>query len=149
MPVAQIRESTGEATSPRSPGSTRHFAHRHRPWANRSELKQVTEAARSRTEVILSLVRREKPTLRRLLASLTARGHFTAAGTPGQIADLIEDSFTDGAADGFNIMPPLLPGVLDTLSAKVIPLLQRRRLFRTRSRRAGSRWPKARYYMPR
>ena len=63
------------------------------------------EAARSRTEVILSLVRREKPTLRQLLANLAgARGHFTFAGTPEQVADIIEDWFTDGAADGFNIM---------------------------------------------
>ena len=90
------------------------------------------EAARSRTEVILSLVHRERPTLRQLLASLAgARGHFTTAGTPEQIADLIEDWFTDGAADGFNIMPPLLPAMFDVFSAEVIPLLQRRGLFRT------------------
>src|ERR1700720_2286112 len=92
----------------------------------------LVEAARSRTEVILSLVRREKPTLRQLLASLAgARGHFTIAGTPEQIADLIEEWFTDGAADGFNIMPPLLPAMLDVFSAEVIPLLQRGGLFRT------------------
>ena len=91
------------------------------------------EAARSRTEVILSLVAREKPTLRQLLASLAgARGHFTIAGTPEQIADLIEDWFVDGAADGFNIMPPLLPRMLDVFSTEVIPLLQRvRGLFRS------------------
>jgi FMN-dependent oxidoreductase (nitrilotriacetate monooxygenase family) len=90
------------------------------------------EAARSRTEVILSLVRREKPTLRKLLASLAgARGHFTFAGTPEQVADLIEDWFTDGAADGFNIMPPVLPAMLDDFSAEVIPLLRQRGLFRT------------------
>ena len=90
------------------------------------------EAARSRTEVILSLVRREKPTLRQLLANLAgARGHFTFAGTPEQVADLIEDWFADGAADGFNIMPPLLPAMLDAFSAEVIPLLQKRGLFRT------------------
>ncbi|HEY2540053.1 MAG TPA: nitrilotriacetate monooxygenase, partial [Stellaceae bacterium] len=52
-------------------------------------------------------------------------------GTPEQIADLIEDWFADGAADGFNIIPPLLPGQLDVFSAEVIPLLQRRGLFRT------------------
>jgi len=90
------------------------------------------EAARSRTEVILRLVRREKPTLRELLASLAgARGHFTVAGTPQQIADLIEDWFTDGAADGFNIMPPLLPAMLDVFGAEVIPLLEQRGLFRS------------------
>jgi FMN-dependent oxidoreductase (nitrilotriacetate monooxygenase family) len=90
------------------------------------------EAARSRTEVILSLIRREKPTLRQLLANLAgARGHFTVSGTPEQIAYLIEDWFTDGVADGFNIMPPLLPTMLDVFSTEVIPLLQRRGLFRT------------------
>jgi FMN-dependent oxidoreductase (nitrilotriacetate monooxygenase family) len=90
------------------------------------------EAARSRTEVIINFVRRENATLRQLLAYLAgARGHFTAAGTPEQIADLIEDCFKDGAADGFNIMPPLLPAQLDVFSAEVIPILQRRGLFRT------------------
>jgi FMN-dependent oxidoreductase (nitrilotriacetate monooxygenase family) len=90
------------------------------------------EAARSRTEVILNLVRRDKPTLRQLLGYLAgARGHYVTAGTPEQIAGLIEDWFKDGAADGFNIMPPLLPAQLDVFSAEVIPILQRRGLFRT------------------
>ncbi|MFM9943459.1 MAG: LLM class flavin-dependent oxidoreductase [Hyphomicrobiaceae bacterium] len=92
----------------------------------------TVEAARSRTEVIVGLVRREGLTLRQLLASLAgARGHFTFAGTPEQVADLIEDWFRDGAADGFNIMPPILPLMLDAFVAEVIPLLQKRGLFRT------------------
>ena len=113
------------------------------------------EAARSRTEVILSLVRREQPTLRQLLANLAgARGHFTAAGTPEQIADLIEDWFADGAADGFNIMPPLLPSMLDVFSAEVIPLLQRRGLFRTAyagktlREHYGLAWPESAFATP-
>ena len=89
------------------------------------------EAARSRTEVIVGLVRREKPTLRQLLSYLAgARGHYTTAGTPEQIADLIEDWFNTGAADGFNVMPPIFPAMLDVFVAEVIPLLQRRGLFR-------------------
>ncbi len=92
----------------------------------------TVEAARSRTEVIVGLVRREKFTLRQLLAYLAgARGHYTTAGTPEQIADLIEDWFNDGAADGFNLMPPVLPSMLDVFVAEVIPLLQKRGLFRT------------------
>jgi FMN-dependent oxidoreductase (nitrilotriacetate monooxygenase family) len=92
----------------------------------------TVEAARSRTEVIIGLVRREKPTLRQLLAYLAgARGHFVTAGTPEQIADLIEDWFRDGAADGFNVMPPVLPSMLEIFTAEVVPLLQRRGLFRT------------------
>jgi FMN-dependent oxidoreductase (nitrilotriacetate monooxygenase family) len=108
------------------------------------------QAARSRTEVILNLVRRDKPTLRQLLAYLAgARGHFVTAGTPEQIADLIEDWFTDGAADGFNIMPPLLPAQLEVFSSEVIPLLQRRGLFRTAYQgetlreHYGLAWPKS------
>jgi FMN-dependent oxidoreductase (nitrilotriacetate monooxygenase family) len=92
----------------------------------------TVQAARSRTEVILNLVRRDKPTLRQLLGYLAgARGHYVTAGTPEQIADLIEDWFNDGAADGFNIMPPLLPLQFDVFATEVMPILQRRGLFRT------------------
>ncbi|MGA7263983.1 MAG: nitrilotriacetate monooxygenase, partial [Stellaceae bacterium] len=108
------------------------------------------EAARSRTEVILNLVRRDRPTLRQLLGYLAgARGHFTTAGTPEQIAGLIEDWFTGGAADGFNIMPPLLPAQLDAFTAEVVPLLQQRGLFRTDyegntlREHYGLAWPKS------
>ena len=96
------------------------------------------------------LVRRDQLTLRQLLGYLAgARGHFTTAGTPEQIADLIEDWFADGAADGFNIMPPLLPAQFDLFSAEVIPLLQRRSLFRTEytgktlREHYGLHWPKS------
>ena len=92
----------------------------------------TVEAARSRTEVILNLVRRDRPTLRQLLGYLAgARGHYVIAGTPDQVADLIENWFTDGAADGFNVMPPLLPAQLDIFGTEVVPLLQQRGLFRT------------------
>jgi len=93
---------------------------------------ETVEAARSRTEVIVGLVRREGLTLRQLLTSLAgARGHYFTAGTPEQIADLMQDWFETGAADGFNLMPPVLPNMLDVFVAEVVPLLQRRGLFRT------------------
>jgi hypothetical protein len=53
------------------------------------------------------------------------------AGTPEQIADQLEEWFTHDAADGFNIMPPHLPGGLDDFVDLVVPLLRRRGLFRT------------------
>ena len=37
----------------------------------------------------------------------------------------------NGAADGFNLMPPVLPQMLDAFTSEVIPLLQRRGRFRT------------------
>ena len=89
------------------------------------------EAARSRTEVIVNLVKRQDMTLRQLLASLAgARGHHTFAGTPEQVADLMEDWFRSKAADGFNVMPPLLPVMLEVFVEEVIPILQKRGLFR-------------------
>ena len=90
------------------------------------------EAARSRTEVIVGLVRRERPTLRQLLSKLAgARGHFTFSGTPEQVADLMQDWVANGVSDGFNLMPPVLPHMLDVFIAEVVPLLRRRGLFRT------------------
>ena len=80
----------------------------------------------------LGILRNEKPTLRQLLSKLAgARGHFTVAGAPEQIADLIEDWFTDGVADGINLMPPVLPKMMDVFIDEVIPILQQRGLFRT------------------
>ena len=73
-------------------------------------------------------------TIRHRQCSSYSQAHFFAfccVGTPEQIADLIEDWFVNDAADGFNIMPPLLLAMLDVFSAEVIPLLQRRGLFRT------------------
>jgi hypothetical protein len=52
-------------------------------------------------------------------------------GTPVEVADLLEDWFHAGAADGFNILPPTLPHGLDAFAGLVIPELQRRGLFRT------------------
>lgn len=92
----------------------------------------TVEAARSRTEVIINIVRREKSTLRQLLAKLAgARGHHTFAGTPEQVADLMEDWFSTEAADGFNVMPPVLPRMLDVFVEEIVPILQKRGLFRT------------------
>ena len=91
----------------------------------------TVQAARSRAATIVGLVKRERPTLRQLLARLAgARGHYTFAGTPEQTADLMEDWLRDGAADGFNLMPPVLPWMLDAFIERVLPLLRGRGLFR-------------------
>ncbi len=65
----------------------------------------------------------------RLVAA--TRSHGSIVGTPEQIADHIATWFEAGAADGFNIMPPYFPSELDVFVDHVIPILQRRRLFRT------------------
>jgi hypothetical protein len=53
------------------------------------------------------------------------------AGTPLQVADEIQLWFENGAADGFNIMPPWLPGGFEAFADEVVPILQSRGLFRT------------------
>jgi FMN-dependent oxidoreductase (nitrilotriacetate monooxygenase family) len=85
----------------------------------------------SRAALIIDVAEREQLTIREILGRLGAgRGHFTLAGTPEQVADHIETWFRDGAADGFNIMPPTLPDGLRDFAEHVVPLLQQRGLFR-------------------
>lgn len=92
----------------------------------------VTDNSRSRLQVVAGIVEREQPTVRGLLHRLAgARGHRVVAGTPEQVADTIEEWFTQGAADGFNVMPPYLPGGLDDFADHVVPILRERGLFRT------------------
>lgn len=91
----------------------------------------TVQAAQSRAAVITGLVARERPTLRALLHQLAgARGHFTVAGSPERVADVIEDWVESRAADGFNVMPPVLPAQLDVFIDHVVPILQQRGLFR-------------------
>lgn len=87
---------------------------------------------KSRYQLVKDLAGSESLTVRQLIAKLGAgRGHRTFAGTAEQVADNLELWFTEGAADGFNIMPPYLPGGLEDFVEQVVPLLQRRGLFRT------------------
>lgn len=57
-------------------------------------------------------------------------GHATFIGTPESVADEIERWVDAGAADGFNLMPPTLPGGITDFVDQVVPLLQRRGRFR-------------------
>ncbi|GAA1195646.1 LLM class flavin-dependent oxidoreductase [Pseudonocardia alaniniphila] len=91
----------------------------------------VTDNARSRLQVVAGIVQRERPTVRRLLHRLAgARGHLAVTGTAEQVADTIEEWFRNGAADGFNVMPPFYPGGLELFASRVVPLLRERGLFR-------------------
>jgi FMN-dependent oxidoreductase (nitrilotriacetate monooxygenase family) len=90
------------------------------------------EGAKSRYTLIVDLARRENLTVRQLIGRLGGgRGHRTFAGTPVQVADTIEEWFDSGAADGFNIMPAVLPSGLVAFVEKVVPILQERGRFRT------------------
>ena len=106
--------------------------------ANTSSAKKAARQAVRRTELnksrlkLVSDLAARGLTLRELYLSLaTARGHRTVVGTPEQIADAIGEWFLGGAADGFNIMPPVLPKALTDFVDQVVPILQRRGWYRT------------------
>lgn len=86
----------------------------------------------SRLELMVELAERESLTLRDVIYILGAgRGHLTVVGTPTMVADVMEQWFIQGGADGFNILPAMLPHGLDEFVDKVVPILQERGLFRT------------------
>ncbi|EHN67162.1 LLM class flavin-dependent oxidoreductase [Comamonas testosteroni] len=90
------------------------------------------EASRSRAMGYVETTLRDGLTLRQLLKRLAgARGHLAIAGTPEQVADTIEDWFRTGAADGFNVMPPVITQQLELFASEVVPILRKRGLFRS------------------
>lgn len=95
------------------------------------ELSQ-TERAIGRQNLLRDLARRENLTIRQLYLRIAgARGHLQLVGTAQDIADVMEEWFSKGGSDGFNIMPPVLPTSLEDFVSLVVPELQRRGLFRT------------------
>ncbi|MEJ2861595.1 LLM class flavin-dependent oxidoreductase [Actinomycetospora flava] len=92
---------------------------------------EIGDNQRSRRQLVAGIIRRERPTLRTLLHRLAgARGHRVVAGTPEQIADTMQEWYVEGGADGFNVMPPWLPGGLEVFVETVVPILRERGLFR-------------------
>lgn len=91
----------------------------------------ATNAGKSRQKLLVDLARRENLSIRQLYLHIAgARGHWQIVGTATEIADAIEHFFLNGAADGFNVMPPQLPWGLDDFIELVVPELRRRGLFR-------------------
>jgi N-acetyl-S-(2-succino)cysteine monooxygenase len=85
-----------------------------------------------RQRLLLDLAVREGLTIKELYLRIAgARGHLTLVGTPEKIADELELWLNSGAADGFNVMPPIFPTGLTDFIELVLPELRRRGLFRT------------------
>ena len=83
-----------------------------------------------RYETILRIVEKDAPTVRELLGTLAAGGgHATMIGTPESIADEMQ-SWIGRGADGFNLMCPRYPDSLEDFVDQVVPILQRRGVFR-------------------
>src|SRR5262249_28675690 len=90
-----------------------------------------TNAGRSRRDLLVELARREEWTIGELARHVAGgRGHLELVGTGGDVADELEAWARAGAADGFVVMAPWLPGGLARFVDLVVPELQRRGLFR-------------------
>jgi alkanesulfonate monooxygenase SsuD/methylene tetrahydromethanopterin reductase-like flavin-dependent oxidoreductase (luciferase family) len=89
-------------------------------------------ATRANPERWLAFSRDSSLTLRQAaLRATAAKAHWMVKGTAKDVADQMEEWFRGGAADGFNLLPPLLPSSLTDFVEQVVPELRRRGLFRT------------------
>jgi len=92
----------------------------------------LSNASRSTFDNVRDMARKEKLTMRQVAMRVAgARAKSVIRGTPQQIADHMEEWFSKDGCDGFNVMPPYLPGGLDDFVELVIPELRRRGLFRS------------------
>jgi alkanesulfonate monooxygenase len=81
---------------------------------------------------MLDLAKRNNWTIRQLYLAVSAgRGHRTVVGTPAEIVDAMQEWIEADAADGFNIVPPYLPGGAEDFVDLVVPEMQDRGLYRT------------------
>ncbi|MFS2158232.1 LLM class flavin-dependent oxidoreductase [Pseudomonas sp. Pseusp122] len=96
------------------------------------ELPLTDSGQRSRQLLLTELAGQEQLTLAQLGRRIAGgRGHYSLVGTATQIADELQAWFEQGAADGFNVLVPHLPGGLEDVARLLVPELQRRGLFRT------------------
>ncbi|MEE4223331.1 LLM class flavin-dependent oxidoreductase [Pseudomonas viridiflava] len=96
------------------------------------ELPLTDSGQRSRQKLLTELAEREHLNLTQLGRRIAGgRGHYSLIGTPEQVADELQTWFEQGAADGFNVLVPQLPGGLEDVARLLVPELQRRGLFRT------------------
>ena len=87
---------------------------------------------KSMAKGLLALAQRDPLTSRELYTTIAAGfGGRVLVGTPERIVDDMEEWVAAGAADGFNICPPVLPLGLDEFVELVLPELRRRGMFRT------------------
>lgn len=92
--------------------------------AGKALFAAVTEATRR------DVVGTNRITYRDLIHAAIADAPI-AVGTPGEVADHLAEWFGEGAADGFNILPAYVPGAVEAFVGLVVPLLQKRGIFRT------------------
>lgn len=95
-------------------------------------LEKIQNATGSKgfADATYALARDRSKTVREIIAG-GGGAHRLVVGAPEQVADTIEEWFRSGAADGFNIMSDIYPSGLEAFVDHVVPVLQRRGIYRT------------------
>ncbi|GAB3596510.1 NtaA/DmoA family FMN-dependent monooxygenase [Microbacterium tumbae] len=88
------------------------------------------KGGRTRSQKILERVREEGLTLRQTVEEFTQYKPSPFIGSPETVADTIETWFLERAADGLNLRTRT-PEDIDAFTGEVLPILQKRGLFRT------------------
>jgi FMN-dependent oxidoreductase (nitrilotriacetate monooxygenase family) len=97
-----------------------------------AELRRQGVANYSRAANLVDRAEREGLSVRQAANAVArARSHGSFVGTPEQLADHMQRWVDGEGCDGFNIMPPYFPEQLRVFVDEVIPILQRRGVFRT------------------
>jgi FMN-dependent oxidoreductase (nitrilotriacetate monooxygenase family) len=99
------------------------------PLAEVADVAQLSEDGRRIADSARELYGRERVTVAEVNASYIRGGMFKEiVGSPSRVADVLEEWFSTGAADGFMIFPPTVPHGVEAFVDLVVPELQRRGL---------------------
>jgi FMN-dependent oxidoreductase (nitrilotriacetate monooxygenase family) len=90
-----------------------------------------TNAGQSSREKAIRVAREDNLTVRQLAQRLGGHSSTCIMGTPEEIADEMEEWLMTRGSDGFTIQFPYVPEGIDDFVDRVIPVLQKRGLFRT------------------
>jgi len=90
-----------------------------------------TNAGQSSREKAIRVAREDNLTVRQLAQRLGGHSSLCLMGTPEMIADEMEEWLTTRGSDGFTIQFPYVPEGIDDFVDRVVPVLQKRGLFRT------------------
>jgi len=89
-------------------------------------------AVKSAYEKLVRRAQEPGMTIRKLYESqASASGHFAFVGTAAEAADVMQDWFENRGCDGWNLIPPFMPGPAIECLEWLVPELQRRGLFQT------------------
>ena len=89
-----------------------------------------TNASQSAQAQLVKMAREQNLTVRQLAQHVGAYGGLSFVGTPGEIADGMQEWLESKGADGFNVMFNTVPEGVNDFVDLVVPELTRRGIYR-------------------